>query len=568
MKINKYFSKQHGFGLIETLIAIALLGATVAGSTYFIAQQIAPEEKTSVAADETVELQRAAVQFYLENNRWPATVQEMTLSGAYSGPANSAFGTNYQLGVTPAGLLQITQNTRDNKLATYLSSKLAGAQASNDSVTITQGIPSETLVQTYFLARRQLATCPECNTMETSINMNGNDIDGINEFDAQLADIQSAIIDTATIQRVTGIDRLEFGANTISASGSNLAVSTQQLNTTGRVSMGGDLLMNGNDVTGANLISAQRVTANEATINDLTGIELDYVQGRVRILQGDQLNYVTGTINSLSGVELNYQNGEVRQLTGNNLTYTTGTVGTISGSSLTYSNGTISSLGGSSLAYTTGTIGTLSGTGLTYNNGTISVLTGNSLGYASGTITTLGGTTLNYSNGNINSLSGSTLNYSDVTAGTLRSNTAQLGGLTVTGSSTLATVRSNSHTTNTLIADVINTATLNVSGTTATNRLESNSSSLGTASASSLSVSGAASAGSISTPSLTASSANIGTLNGSTATFQTVSANRFSGGMFYGTDFVTSMTSTNTNRSLADALLVQWNSCKSQGNCQ
>ncbi len=568
MKINKHSLKQNGFGLIETLIAIALLGATVAGGTYFMTQQIAPEQKTSVAADETVELQRAAVQFYLENNRWPETTQEMTLSGVYSGPENSAFGTNYQLGVTPAGLLQITQNTRSNKLATYLSSKLAGAQANNESETITQGIPSETLVQTYFLARRKLATCPECNTMETSINMSGNDVVGINEFDAQLAEIQSAIIDTATIRSVTGIDRMEFGVNSIAASGGNLTVSTQQLNTTGRISLGGDLIMNDNNITGANLIAAQRVTASEAKINDLSGTELNFEQGRIGILNGDQLNYVTGKINYLSGENLNYQNGEVRQLTGESLTYNTGTVGTISGSNLTYSNGTIKSLSGSGLVYTTGNIGTLSGTELTYNNGTIDMLSGNSLGYASGTITTLGGTTLNYSNGNINILSGSTLNYSDVTAGTLRSNAAQLGGLTVTGSSTLATVKSNSHTTNTLIADVINTAALNVSGTTATNRLESNSSSLGTASASSLSVSGAASAGSISTPSLTTSSANIGTLNGSTAVFQTISANRFSGGMFYGTDFVTSMTSTNTNRSLADALLIQWNSCTSQGNCQ
>src|SRR5690606_15932662 len=119
-----------------------------------------------------------------------------------------------------------------------------------------------------------------------------------------------------------------------------------------------------------------------------------------------------------------------------------------------------------------------------------------------------------------------------------------------------------------LQANMLELVNLTVTGTLTTNRLVSSQSSLGTADATTLNVSGQVTAGSVQTNTLTASVVNINTLSGQNATFNRVNANAYYGGTFYGSNFITPITSTNQNRQIADQLLAQWQSCVSQGGCQ
>jgi prepilin-type N-terminal cleavage/methylation domain-containing protein len=527
-----------GFTLIEVLIALTMLGAIGLTGAKYYSETYVPNQRAGITAEEIKTVKSAAVAYHLEFNRWPANVAELRDLGFYQGPVTSNTGGAYQLSQTAEGHLAVTVDTGSVSIANRAAGRMDFAEVAGATLTSLEGVPSREIVQTYFLARKLVDGCPECNTMETAIDMAGNDIKNINEFDAQLARIEEAIIDVATVQSLEDVESLKIGSSELTASGNTLVIDAEETRLTGGLSLGGSLDAGGNDINNAGTINANEVVAGVGRLDDVSGINLNYVNGTVDILSGQDINYVTGEIRALSGVQLNYQTGEIASLSGTSLNYNTASLSSVSGNTLSYGNGTIGALGGNSLNYVSGTIGTLGGTALNYGSGTIGSLTGNSL------------------------------SYNTVSANSFLGGGGKLSSLEVTGHTTLATVQSTAHTTQTLTANLQELVTLNISNTLTTNKLISSDSKLGTASASSLAVSGQATAGSVQSNTFTAQSGSIKTLTGTTFTYNTVNANTFNGGVFNGSNFITPSTSTNYNRQLADQLLAQWNSCKSAGGCQ
>ncbi len=569
MGVNmKSMKKFAGFGLIELIVSLAIMAVvTQQGYTYYT-KHVVPAQRADSASKEIDAIRQASVQYRLENMAWPANMNQLIQPGYYTGPENSPFGTPYQFALDAAGNLQITFDARQQGTARLIAGRSRSTLNGQSTISNTLQIPSQSTVETYFLARKVKADCPECNTLETNINVNNNSLNNINEFDARLATIETAVVNTVQAQRIENVDTIQLGAASIQHAAGALVLNAASTNITGELKLGGALNAQGNDILGVNQLTASRVIASTAQLDDISGNSLNYQNGVITSISGSELDYLKGRIGHLSGTQLNYTNGVINTLNGDSLNYTTGAISNLSGNQFNFATGFAGTLTGNSLSYGSGAIGSVTGSSLNYTTGQFGSMSSNTASFNDAWIGTARGNNLQFTNGDIATLSGNSANYTNFIGGSFTGNNATLNSLTVNGYTTLATVQSNSHTTKDLRADIIRAASVNVTGTISTGTLVASNSQLGQASASSLSVSGQISSGALSTGTITATNGTIQTLSGTTATFNTVNGSTFRGGMFYGDDFVTPVTTTNTNRALANNLMAQWAACVNQGGCQ
>ena len=191
-----------GFTLIELMIVIAVLsGIAITVGPQFVQQQV-PMEQTEAAQQDIAQIKSAANAYFMENRAWPASMDELIATRYLPDDRQSPFGSPYTLANNGEHLV-VSVDTGRRQLANMLVGKVPFGQLSADGerVSTSMGTPTREAIQSFFLARKPVPGCPDCNTLDigTDIDFNGNDINNVGELDAELAVVQSATIEDATI---------------------------------------------------------------------------------------------------------------------------------------------------------------------------------------------------------------------------------------------------------------------------------------------------------------------------------------------------------------------------------
>ncbi len=148
------------------------------------------------------------------------------------------------------------------------------------------------------------------NTLEGNVLMDGNDIPNINEAEAQLGRFQRLEASTHTVDRLTVNQQLDIGQHTIAFAGNEIGVDADVTAISGDASVGGNVDLNGNDISG---------------VNGFTGAEIEArrilsTQGQVDDLSGDRIEYTSAEIGTLNAYRYTSQNYTTRQLDADSLT--------------------------------------------------------------------------------------------------------------------------------------------------------------------------------------------------------------------------------------------------------
>lgn len=577
MKLIKINKNSQGFTLIELVIVLAILSGLAAAYGPQMVQQQLPISQADDAKHDIKELKRAANGYFMENRAWPSSVNELITTGYYTGSRVSPFGTDYVIG-TNGDNLMVSIDTNRNQLANILAGKVTFGNVAADGETVSteMGTPTREAIQSFFLARRAVAGCADCNQLAagTTIDVNNNNLDNINEMDADSANITNAVISTANIDKIEA-ESVHLGNNSITYVGNQLNFNAGAVRINSDLFLNGDIVGNGNDITGFNRLEANTadftsVSATTGDITSLSGNNLNYDSGTIDTLHGNVLNYGDGTITSLSGDTLSYNSGTVGSLNGNRLNYSSGNVNSLSGNSLTFGSGTINTLNGNTLTYTrvngtnghfndlfsnsvnfgnVGVTGTATLNRFTANSGTVTNLTSDSANFSTVKFDSLEAVNLTASNANLATVNATNVDTNFLTTGSFSANSVNVTG-------------------NFSVGGTLTAGNVTVSNRITTNQLQASSSTLGSTTANSLSVTGDVTANSADLTTVSANSATITNLSGTSANFNRITANQFTGGSFKGTNFTTNQSSVNNNKSLIDQYIEKWNSCQSAGGCK
>lgn len=501
-----------GFTLIELMIVLAILSGIAMTIAPQIVQQKIPMDQVSEANNAIAEIKAAANAYYMENRAWPTNVNKLFEAGYYPGTGVSPFGHDYVLTTNDESMfLSISVDTGRDQLANMLAAKLPFGSISGQGdtiVTTKMGTPTRVAIQSYFLARKEVAGCDKCNQLadDTDINVNNNDLKNIYELDADIATIKTATITEAIIKTTLDVNRIILGDSSISISENaenELDINAQLIN------MHGQLALNNHDITGI-----KNLGVDKGTIATLISEE-----GKIDKVSGAELDFDSGKVKKLIGISLKFKTGEINNLVGKSITYDKIEAATVKGKNSEFNN--------------------LSTQYLSVEKATIKALT-----------------------------------FKKIIVDTF-----------IATNATLATVKTNSHSTNFLTTGNFSANSVNVTGdfrvggnvtatnvtvsnVTKTNKMQASTSSLGQASASSLNISGDIKANDLKTTSLTADYARLKIVSGVTAGFNTVTADQFKGGTYKGRNFTTSISSVNNNKKLIDAYKAQWDRCVADEGCQ
>ena len=549
-----------GFTLIELIVVLAILSGIAMTVGPQIVQQKIPMEQVGEANSDIAEIKAAANAYFMENRAWPTTVNELITTGYYPGTGVSPFGNPYV--IAPNGNnLQISVDAGRDQLANMLAGEVPFGSIAGQTVTTEMGTPTREAIQSYFLARRAVPGCPDCNQLSsgTNIDANNNDLNNIGSLDAVNATITNATITNATANTLD-VDRIDFGSNSITYAGNNLNVNASQVNINGQLSLNGDVVANNNNITGINQLSATNgtitnLTSTTGSIDTLSGNNLSYNSGTINSLTGNSLNYTTGAITNLTGNTLSYGSGTINNLSGNSLTY-----GTVNGTNINGSNGNFTNLSTQGLTASSATINNLTVNGVSNLNqvnanraditaGYFNTVSADTVSGTTGNFTNLSATNANIGSGVVINASGDTVtstgnaSFNTLNSTNVSANTVNGGDVTATSGS----VSGNANVNN------LSASNLTVSNKLQTANITSNTSSLGSASATSFVVSGGVSVQGVNVYTANITTANINTVTGTNANYNTVTANAFSGGAFTSNDdFYTAVSSVNNNYLLID----------------
>lgn len=561
-----------GFTLLELMVALVILSGLASVIGPKIIQQDVPIAQAKTASNEISQIKAAANSYYMENRAWPSSVNELIAAGYFTGTQQSPFGTNYSLSTSGHNLV-ISVDTSRKQLANILAGQVlfGSVDATGKIVSTAMGTPTRAAVESYYLARKTIPGCSDCNTLAsgTNLDFNGNDLQNVGHADMQLANIEQATIQKGVITDLN-IEALKLGNNSISYNGSNLDLNASTIRLNGNVNLNGDLQANNHNLIGIGTVQALKgdfaeIAAQKGVIKQLSGDSLIFGTGQITYLTGESLNYKSGSIASLQGNTFTYNTGTVGNLSGTSLNYGGGTIGTLGGNKLTYSNGTIGDLSGSSINYTNGTFGTvISSTGRYSNLYVTGHSSLNTLGANYGTINNFSGQVANVKSGNFGSVTTDSLYSPKATIDTLSSKKITTNFLT-TGTFNSDSV---SITGTFSVGETLTSKNVTVTDKTTTNTLQSSNSDLGVALASKLTVSGQVQAGSANATTVNASNGAITQLTGNQATYDTVTANQYNGGTYTGSNFTTGQSSVNNNKSLIDQYISKWNTCQNAGGCK
>lgn len=559
-------NRQAGYG---TLLMMALMGILALGSTvYYKTRMQQPEsvrETYESTAEELRQISSALTDYYRDNMAWPATINELAAGGYFTGDAarcggGGAFQSPFCTAIFGGQVgddYTLTVNLLRESVAQAVANQIPGGTAAGTTVTATINRPFQSALYEDYLQRVEDPDNPQRTQLEIDLDINNNDLVNIDSFNAQRATFDNANITNANIDRLN-TEEVQLGNNSIDYNGNQLNINASTVGVNGTLSMGGDVVGNGNDITGAGTVSANTgdfdsISADSATINSLSGNSLDYNSGSIDNLSGNTLAFGSGTVGTLSGNTFTFNTGAISSVSGNSLDFNTGNIGSLGGNTLSFNSGTINSLNGDTASFTS-----VNGT-----NGNFNTVSANSGNVGSMNVSgTSGFNRLTASNGNVTNL--------DVNTGSINSgeaNSASGTSVSSSGTSTFNDLDSNSIDTNTFSGQTVNASSgsvsgnatagsvsasnLTVSNTLKTNIIESNTSSVGNASASALNVLGELSAAGINVTTASFNSGNIANVSGTSANYNSITANQFNGGSFNSNDdFYTPQSSVNNNHLL------------------
>ncbi|MBJ7265593.1 prepilin-type N-terminal cleavage/methylation domain-containing protein [Idiomarina abyssalis] len=584
---------EKGFTIVELMVVVGVLGVMAASAVPAYIEHKKSQQVEDTKSD--IELiQQAVYGYYRDNHTFPPNMQALASLGYYTGTQTSPYGTQYAVNVDPGGqFTRIQFDTPAGVNTQRIAKNFAQSSFTQSNVSVATGRPTREAVANTFIHRDEKPGCPECNQMETTLDMNGNDLENVRELNAETVQAVNVDTENLTTEIMTVNERLNIGAGSLVATTDGFDISASSVNFSGDMSINGDIESANGDLTNFNRIEATDIqatsvssdelyaqtgqidsfTSTDATITNLTGDSLDYATGDFTDLTTVSLTADSATISTLQGDSLNYNTGNFNSFTTENLTATSGSVSSLSGSSLNYTTGTFGSLSTNSLNAGSGYIGAVAGASMNYTTGDIDELSS-----VSGTFSTIQGDSGNFGNIDVSgTTSTSNLNVSD----TLTSQTGDF--VTVDANNLVASNASfDSYSADTVtfgqltVDGTLSANTANVSGKTTTSTLTADNSSLGTASAASMNVSGKASASSFDVSgngdfnSLSFGSASGGSID--VNSFRSGSA-QFSSGLNVGGNLNTSnayssKSSINQNWSLIQSYISQWNACKAADGCK
>ncbi len=357
--------KQHiaGYG---TLVFLALLSLLSMGGAFYYETQVRQPASIQAgwnnSAEELRQLTSALTSYYQDNQSWPDTLQTLATSGYFQGsPArcggNGTFQSAYCTTIfgAPAGDdYSIQVNLLKADTAAAVASQIPGGSANGSTVIARIARPFQSSLYSNYLQRRMDPARSDRTRMDTSLNVNGNELKTIGSLNSEQMMVQSYHGASMTAEVLTAT-RIDLGRNQLTSQGNQLNLNSEQVALQGDLSVHGDLTMSGQQVNKVGITSARdgvfkrlrgkdvdvialaefdrttgdHITAREGDIRHVSGVSLnDFARGRI--------NHVAGGPENLppSGV-VNSQDGEFDLMTGSVVTYKKGNIGHISGQLLT-----------------------------------------------------------------------------------------------------------------------------------------------------------------------------------------------------------------------------------------
>lgn len=275
-----------------------------------LAQKERYAKLTSTAARDINKVRAGIVAYYMANMGWPANLGDIKSDGFYAGSFKTPYGvingetsgSNYNLYFSMAD-----DSDQGKRIASLVAAK-SGGTANNEKVTLSVGVPTAASLVAGMLSRKYDPSNPDANKMETSIDMNGHDINNINTLNATTLNADNATINNALT--VTGDTNL----NNLTATG-NTSLNT--LTVSNDANFAQDVSING--TTSAKDISvSNQITTNTLDSDSLSVTGLSTFNGGVSVNGQVTVNGVTtlnGNLDMKSGTTLNANN-----ITSNNLT--------------------------------------------------------------------------------------------------------------------------------------------------------------------------------------------------------------------------------------------------------
>ena len=545
--------KQKGNSTVIGLGAASVFAIGAASFSYESEVQ-KPIQQAHLANEEIVAIQEAASKYRLEFGDWPESMDELVDGVNYSGPRKTPFGSMYQL-VIDDDVLSVKMDTYSKYAATTMQGLVrGGSRLDDDTITSSINPPPESTATTYLLAKKELDCSPECNTLEANIDANGNEISNLKRVDSESAEFDSADIEKSEIKRLAIEEYVDIGENSRIASGAGgLVITGPVVKLNGDVRINGDLNMSNNDISNVKRLEAVDIEAVTAAIEN----------AEVDKLKGEELLYAVGVIDSLSGKTLTYDTAFLSEVVADEASFKQFQVDVLNAISANFSSAMIqeataklvSSEQWQTQSLTVTGVANISSANVDYLEvieAVSEVVTAETV-RASNTVTEyLDTEDLNVSG--IATMSETYASQIDAAYADLRDFYAKSfivdNDITVKGQLTANSANiTNQTTTKKLVVD--------------------ETSELGRATAESLNVSGKVTAQSVN-----AQTANVDgdlsatNIDGQRAVFNRVVADDYQGGMFYGDNFVTPITSTNKNHELLMKFKDNWNKCVEDMNCK
>lgn len=248
------------------MIAMAILAWLATEAYKWHVSNNIPEKIANDSAYHLNEIQMASTRYFIQSREWPSSLDELLSSGAYVGPSANPVDYEYVLSAEGAMLLLQTQYDTE-RMAGLVQSKVIGSQRDLNQITIAMHAPAEATIQNYFLARREVPGCPDCNTLQTDLDFNGYSLRGVSEMTADRLTVDEAEIDNAFIETLATRSVL-MGNNSIQSSGNtltfNAAVTRFTGNITGQVGEFSNLNVTG-DFTGRQFSGTDFITSQTST---------------------------------------------------------------------------------------------------------------------------------------------------------------------------------------------------------------------------------------------------------------------------------------------------------------